>query len=457
MIVDMSKHFSAWQLIRYSLPSIAMMIFTSIYGIVDGLFVSNFAGKTAFAAINLILPFVMILSVTGFMIGTGGSALVAKTRGEGKDELANRYFTMLIIFTFVLGLALAIIGAVTMEAVALALGATEQMMPYCVIYGRLLMISLPFFSLQYAFQSFFVTAGKPMLGFAVIVVAGVANMILDAVLVGFLGLGIEGAAIATCVSEYLGGGIPLIYFARKNSSFLHFVRTPIQWRAIGKACLNGSSEMVTNIAMSIVAILYNFQLMSYIGEEGVAAYGVIMYTAMIFAAIFMGYNVGTSPLLSFQYGAQNRREMRSIMIKSIIIVILAGIMMLGASEALAAPICFVFTSYDAYLYDITVNGFRIYAICYLFIGFSMYGSAFFTALNNGVISALISFLRTLVFETSSVLILPAIIGVNGIWLSVTVAEIFSLAVTSACIIAFRKRYGYGKRYIDSKDRMLAGQ
>lgn len=455
MRIDMSKHFSAWQLIKYSLPSIAMMIFTSIYGIVDGLFVSNFAGKTAFAAINLIIPFVMILSVTGFMIGTGGSALVAKTRGEGKDELANRYFTMLIIFAFALGVILAIIGLVTMDVVALALGATEEMRSYCVVYGRLLMISLPLFSLQYAFQSFFVTAGKPMLGFIVIVIAGVANMILDALLIGFLGLGVEGAAIATCVSEYLGGGIPLIYFARKNSSFLRFVRTRIEWRAIGKACLNGSSEMVTNIAMSLVAILYNFQLMAYIGEEGVAAYGVIMYTAMIFAAIFMGYNVGTSPLLSFQYGAQNRPEMRSIMIKSLFIVGLSGIAMFALSETLAEPISFIFTSYDAYLYEITVNGFKVYAICYLLIGYSMYGSAFFTALNNGLISALISFLRTLVFETASVIILPAIIGVDGIWLSVTVAELFALAVTSACMIGFRRRYGYGKRYIEDKTSMMA--
>ncbi len=457
MIVDMSKHFTAWQLIRYSLPSIAMMIFTSIYGIVDGLFVSNFAGKTAFASVNLIMPFVMILSVTGFMIGTGGSALVAKTRGEGKEDAANRYFTMLVIFALALGIVLAIVGFITMDVISVALGATDEMLAYCVSYGRILMISLPLYSLQYAFQSFFVTAGKPSLGFGVIVIAGVANMILDAVLIGALGLGVEGAAAATCVSEYLGGGIPLVYFARKNSSYLRFVRTKIEWRAIGKACVNGSSEMVTNIAMSLVAMLYNFQLMAFIGEEGVAAYGVIMYTAMVFAAIFMGYNIGTSPLLSFQYGAQNRIEMRSIMMKSLFIVGASGIAMFALSEALAEPICYIFTSYDQNLYNITVNGFRIYAICYLLIGYSMYGSAFFTALNNGLISALISFLRTLVFETASVILLPMIIGVNGIWLSVTVAEAVSLIVTATCMIGFRKRYGYGKKYLEGKGSMLASR
>lgn len=455
MIVDMSKHFSIWGLLRYSLPSIAMMMFTSIYGIVDGLFVSNFAGKTAFAAVNFIMPYIMILSVTGFMIGTGGSALVAKTRGEGNNHLANKYFSMLVMFTFGLGLVLALIGLFSMDAVAQFLGASESMLPICGVYGRILLISLPFFSLQYAFQSFFVTAGKPMLGFCVIAIAGVVNMILDAVLVGMMGFGVEGAAAATVVGEILGGGIPIIYFIRKNSSFLRLIPTKLKWRPIGKACLNGSSEMVANIAMSIVGILYNYQLMQYIGEEGVAGYGVIMYTAMIFAAIFMGYNIGTSPLLSYQYGAQNRVEMRSIFVKSVAFTWVAGALMLVLGHISAAPISYIFTGYDQQLYDITVHGYKLYSIAFFFMGFSMYGSAFFTALNNGLVSAFISFLRTLVFETSSVMLLPLILGIDGIWLSVSVAEIASAIVTAAFMIGLSGRYGYAKKKVQDKKILLS--
>lgn len=455
MIVDMSKHFTLWGLIKYSLPSMAMMIFTSIYGIVDGLFVSNFAGKTAFAAVNMILPFVMILSVTGFMMGTGGSALVAKTRGEGDDDTANRYFSGIVIFTFFLGLVLAIIGFFTMEPVARALGASQDMLPICVIYGRLLLISLPFYSLQFTFQSFFVTAGKPGLGFSVIVIAGVTNIVLDFVLIAGFGLGVEGAAVATVIGEVLGGLIPVIYFAWKNSSYLRLKAVIPDWHAIGKACVNGSSEMVANIALSIVSMLYNLQLMSYIGEEGVAAYGVIMYTGLVFGAIFMGYNLGTSPLLSFQYGAQNKKEMRSIFLRSLGFVWSAGAVMLVAGQLLAAPFSYIFTGYDQQLFEITVHGFRVYSICFLFMGFSIYGSAFFTALNNGLISALISFLRTLVFETSSVMLLPLVLGVDGIWLSVSVAELASVLVTASFMVAFRNRYGYGRKGSVESSVMLA--
>ncbi len=455
MLVDMSKHFSIGALIKYSIPSIAMMIFTSIYGIVDGIFVSNFVGKTAFAAVNLILPYVMILSVTGFMIGTGGSALVSKTRGEGKEKLANEYFSMLVIFTFALGVILAVVGFFTMEPVALFLGANEGMLSYCVLYGQLLLISLPFYSLQFAFQSFFVTAGKPTLGFLVIVIAGVSNIVLDFVFIAWLNWGLVGAALATVVGEILGGGLPIIYFARKNASYLRLIPTKMDWHAISRSCVNGSSEMVTNIAVSVVSMVYNFQLMSYIGEEGVAAYGVIMYTFLVFSAIFMGYNIGTSPLLSFQYGAQNKVEMRSILMRSIGFAWVAGAAMLVLAQLLAEPIAYIFTGYDQQLFEITVHGYRIFAICFLFMGYSMYGSAFFTALNNGLVSAFMSFLRTLILETISVIFLPMVIGVDGIWFSVTVAEVFSVAMTSAFIFGYRNRYGYGKRAIRENKTMLS--
>lgn len=444
MLIDMSQHFSMRELIFYSLPSIAMMLFSSIYGIVDGFFISNYVGKTAFAAANLIMPCIMILSVTGFMIGTGGSALIAKTRGEGEEKQANDYFSLLIYFAFALGVVLAIIGWFIMRPAAQLLGASPEMVDYCEVYGRICMLSLPFFSLQFAFQTLFVTAGKPNTGFLVIVIAGVTNMVLDFVLVGLLGLGLEGAASATVIGEYLGGGLPLIYFARKNPSFLRLGKTKLQWNVIGKACVNGSSEMVANIAMSLVGMLYNWQLMRMLGEDGVAAYGIIMYLGMIFGSVYFGYNMGTSPLLSFQYGAQNHKEMRSIFKKSLGFVWLSGVVIFIACQVSAEALASIFTSYDQQLHDLTTFALRLYSISFLFMGYAIYGSAFFTALNNGVVSAIISFLRTLLFETSAVIILPALIGSNGIWLSVSVAEVAGCIITAIFMVALRKRYGYGK-------------
>ncbi len=442
MTQDMSRHFSWGALLRFTAPSIAMMIFTSIYGIVDGLFVSNFAGKTAFAAVNFVLPIIMIPSAVGFMIGTGGSAIVAKTRGEGDDASANRYFTMLVYSGAVMGIILAVAGVLTAEPICALLGAEGQMLADCGVYGRIIYLTLPFFVLQYIFQSFFVAAGKPQVGFYVVLLAGCANIVLDALLVGMLGLGLVGAAVATNVSEILGGGIPLIYFARKNTSFLRFVKAPFQGRILGRACFNGMSEMVTNIAMSFVSVLYNLQLMRYIGEDGVAAYGVIMYVVMVFAAIFLGYSMGSSPLMSFQYGAKNPREMQNLFRKSIAFVVVGGILMFALSEVSAELIADVFVSYDAGLRAITVESFRIYAIAFLFIGFSVYGSALFTSLGNGTVSAIIALLRSLIFEAGSVLLLPLALGIQGIWISISVAELASLVVTLAFILALGRRYGF---------------
>lgn len=444
MTQDMSRHFTWGALLSFTAPSIAMMIFTSIYGIVDGLFVSNFAGKTAFAAVNFVMPIIMIPSAVGFMIGTGGSAIVAKTRGEGDDAAANRYFTMLVYSGAIMGVILAIAGILLAEPVCALMGAQGQMLADCGLYGRIIFISLPFFVLQYVFQSFFVTAGKPQVGFVVVLIAGSMNIVLDALLVGVLGLGLVGAAVATNVSELLGGGIPLIYFWRKNKSFLRFVRAPFKGRILGRACFNGMSEMVTNIAMSVVSVLYNLQLMRYIGEDGVAAYGVIMYVAMVFAAIFLGYSMGSSPLMSFQYGAKNHPEMQNIFKKSIVFVTVGGVAMFLLSEISAELVANVFVGYDANLHALTVESFRIYSIAYLFIGFSVYGSALFTSLGNGLVSAAIALLRSLLFEAGCVLLMPLVFGINGIWISISVAEIASLVVTLIFILALGRRYGFLK-------------
>lgn len=454
MTQDMNRHFSMSALLKYTFPTICMMIFTSLYEVVDGFFVSNFVGKTALAAVNLAWPVVMILATIGLMTGTGGSALVAKTRGEGDDEKANRYFSMLVIFTIALAAVLAVIGQLILVPLLEAFGAQGALLDESVIYGRWVLLALPFYALQFAFQIFYSTAGKPNYGFYVIVAAGVVNVVLDWLFICVFGWGIAGGAIATALGQVVGGLIPLVYFLRKhNSSLLRLVRTRLEWRPIGRSCLNGCSELVSNIAMSLTTMLYNFQLMRYIGEDGVAAFSVIGYTAMIFAAIFMGYALGSSPLMSYQYGARNRKEMRSILLKSLGFIGVGSVFMFLAAEWLAGPLSAIFVSYDAALLEFTVNAYQIYAFAFLIMGIPIYASALFTSLGNGIVSAIIAFLRTLVFECGAVLLLPLVLGIDGIWLSVTVGELAAAILSICFMVAFRKRYGYGKRGIVGNSKM----
>lgn len=439
--VDMSKHFNTAALLRYTAPSMVMMVFTSIYTIVDGFFVSNYAGKTAFAAVNLIMPFIMILSTAGFMVGTGGGALVAQQRGKKNDEQANRYFSLIIWFALVLGIICALVGFFAMEPVARFLGASDELVPICVLYGQISMVSLPMFMLQFAFQPLFSTAGKPTLGLVITIISGLTNIVLDFVLVGYLNMGVAGAAWATVASEYVGGLVPLIYFLMPNKSFLRLGKTKFDIKVIGKTCANGSSEMMSNIAMSVVAIVYNWQLVRLLGEDGVAAYGVIMYVGMIFGAILMGYVMGSAPLMSYQHGADNKVEKNSLLRHGLAIMAVGGICALIAAQLLAPTVADIFTSYDEGLKELTIHAFRLYSIAFLLTGFSVFGSSLFTSLGNGVISAFISFMRTLVFETGSVILLPLIFGADGIWTSVIVAEIASTTLVSLCVIKYGKYYG----------------
>ena len=437
----MDRHFTIKDLLVFTGPSIATLIFTSIYDIVDGFFVSNFVGSTAFASVNFIMPFIMILGSVGFMVGTGGSALVAKARGEGDDERANRYFSLMIVFLAICGILLAIIGFFLMEPIATLLGASDDMLPICVLYGRISMLSLPAFMLQCAFQAFFPAADKPRLGFRFTLVAGCTNIALDALFVGLFGWGVVGAASATVITEFIGGVGPIVYFARKNSSCLQLCRPGGGARVIGKTCVNGSSEMMTNIALSLVAMLYNWQLMRYLGEDGVAAYGVISYVFLVFGAVLIGYSMGSAPLMSYQYGAKNTLEMRSLFKNSLKIMGIASVAMFVAAELLAPVIAGIFVSYDESLVELTTHAFRLFACAFLIMGYSIYGSALFTSLGNGLISAAISFLRTLVFECASVILLPLLLGVDGIWLSGVVAEVVSVILTFGCIYRFAPRYG----------------
>jgi putative MATE family efflux protein len=446
MHISLSDHFNYRKLLRFTLPSIVMMIFTSIYGVVDGLCVSNFVGKTPFAAINLVWPFLMILGCGGFMIGAGGSALVAKTMGEGDGDRANRYFSLLLITTVVLGVAVTIPGMIFLEPVAILLGADEAMLPYCVTYGRIILLAQTAFMLQGAFQSFLVTAERPTLGLLVTVGAGVTNMALDLLFIAILKWGVIGAAWATALSQVVGGIVPLIYFLLPNKSPLR-LRLPrlglrAGARAIAKAVTNGSSELLTNVSMSVVSMLYNYQLMRLAGEDGIAAYGVMMYVGFIFIAIFIGYAVGSAPIVGYHYGAANHAELKSLLRKSLFLTAVTGVAMLGLAMALATPLSGIFVGYDQGLYQLTRRGFLLYSFSFLPAGFCIFGSSFFTALGNGGVSAAISFLRTLVFQVAAVLILPLLLDIDGVWLAVSAAEFMALLVTAAFLFGMRKKYRY---------------
>lgn len=442
MKVNLSDHFTYRKLLNFVLPSIVMMVFTSIYGVVDGLFVSNYAGKTAFAAINLVMPFIMVLGGMGFMIGTGGTALVAKVLGEEEKKEANRYFSMMVLVTLLLGVALSVVGVIFMRPVSRLLGATEAMMDDCVLYGRIVIAFTFTFMLQNVFQSFLIVAEKPKLGLAVTVAAGVTNMVLDALFVGGFGWGIAGAAVATGLSQCVGGILPLIYFLRPNNSLLRLRKTRLELRPILKACGNGSSELMSNISSSFVSMLYNFQLLRFAGEDGVSAYGVLMYVQFIFVAIYVGYAVGSAPIVGFHYGAKNHNELKNLLRKSTLLMASSGVVLTILAMALAGPLAKIFVGYDQGLYDLTRHAFRVFAYSFLLAGFNIFASSFFTALNNGVVSAAISFLRTLIFQTASVLLLPLVLGVDGVWWAIFAAEVFASLISVAFLFAKRERYHY---------------
>lgn len=442
MSIQLSDHFTFKRLLRFTLPSIIMMIFTSIYGVVDGFFVSNYVGKTPFAAVNFIMPFLMILGSVGFMFGTGGSALISKTMGEGDNHRAKSLFSLFIYVAVACGIVIAVLGIIFIRPIADFLGAEGRMLEDCVTYGRVILIALPAYILQYEFQSFFATAGKPQLGLAVTVAAGVTNIVLDALFVAVFQFGLVGAAAATAISQCVGGIVPLIYFGRPNSSLLKLIKSKFDGKALLKACTNGSSELMSNISMSIVSMLYNVQLMKYAGEDGVAAYGVLMYVNMIFLAAFIGYSVGTAPVIGYHYGAGNQSELKSLLKKSIVVIGIFSITMLIAAESLAKPLALIFVAYDKALLDLTLHGFVIFSFSFLFAGMAIFGSSFFTALNNGLISALISFLRTLVFQIAAVMIFPLIWEIDGIWISIVAAELMAAIVTTLFLVGMRKKYHY---------------
>ncbi len=444
MKIKISDHFTYAKLIRYTAPTAMMTVFTSIYGVVDGLFVSNFVGKEEFAALNLIYPLILLMGALGFMFGTGGTALVAKTMGEGNQKRANGLFSMLVGVTFAVGLVCCAVVLLGVRPVGAFMGATDTLLDSAVLYGSICALSLPFYMLQESFQSYLAAAGKPKVGLAVIVLAGVTNIVLDAVFILVFGWGLAGAAIATAVSEVVGGLTPVIFFVGKRADTIRLCKPIFDLRALGKACANGSSELVANISMSLVSMLYNIQLMSYLGADGVAAYGVIQYLMWIFASLFMGFGIGSAPLISYQFGAENTEELSNLFKKCFSIIAVLGVVLTVLAFLIARPIAMLFVGYDEGVTELTTHALSIYSWVFLLCGFSLFGSAFFTALNNGVVSAVISFLRTLVFEVGAILILPTFFGEMGIWSAILVAEVMSFIITASFVIALRKTYGYAK-------------
>lgn len=441
-MTELSGHFNLKRLLGFTLPSVIMLIFTSVYGIVDGYFVSNYAGKTPFAAVNFIMPVLMILGCIGFMFGTGGGALIAKTMGEGESKKANEIFTLIVAVSAACGVVLSVLGIIFLPRLAELFGTDGQMLENSVTYGRIILAALPFYILQFEFQCLFATAGKPRLGLIVTAAAGIANMVLDALLVAVFPFGLKGAAAATAISQFLGGTIPLLYFCRKNNSLLRFVKCRFDKKVLLKTCTNGSSELMSNISMSVVSMLYNVQLMKYAGENGIAAYGVLMYVSMIFQAVFIGYAVGSAPIISYNYGAGNKAELKSLLKTSTAFIAVCALIMFAAGELLSKPLSLLFVGYDKELHGITAHAFSIFSFSFLLSGFAIFGSSFFTALNDGFTSAAISFLRTLVFQIAAVLIFPLFFKLDGIWFSIVAAEIMAVCVTLLFLAIKRKKYGY---------------
>ena len=442
MTIQLSDHFTYSRLLRFTLPSIVMMIFTSIYGVVDGIFVSNFAGKTAFAAINLIMPYLMVFGTLGFMVGTGGTALVSMTLGMGDKKRANELFSLLTYTALIGGGILTVLSMAFMRPAAIALGAQGQMLEDAVTYGYIVQSVLTAYILQYAFQSFCIAAEKPNLSLGMTVAAGCINIVLDALFVGVFRWGLIGAACATAIAQTIGAIIPIVYFVRPNKSLLRLGTCKFDGKALLRTATNGSSELMSNLSMSLVSMLYNLQLMAYAGEDGIAAYGVIMYVNFIFIAVFVGLSIGAAPVIGFNHGAQNHPELKNVLRKCLTLLAVFAVVLTGAAELVSRPLAGVFVSYDAGLWDMTTRGFRIYILSFLLCGFNIFGSSLFTALNNGLISAVISFIRTLVCQIAAVLVLPLILGLDGIWWSIVAAELVALGLTIFCVFKFRRRYSY---------------
>lgn len=441
-LIQLSDHFTYGRLIRFTIAPIMTMIFTSVYGIVDGFFVSNYVGSLAFASLNLVFPFLMMISAIGFMFGAGGTALVSMQLGSGEEKKARESFSLLVYTVIVLGVALSCAGYYFAPNVSRLLGADDAMLPYCVLYLRINLFGIVFFMLQNMFQTFLIAAEQPKLGFFVTLLAGCTNMFLDWLLVGELRLGLAGAAWATVTSQMIGGIVPLFYFISPWAKQIRLGKTAFHLQVLLRSAGNGISEFLSNVSASIVGMLNNLQLLRYAGENGVSAYGVIMYVTFIFVAIFVGYSMGVAPVIGFHYGAENKPELKSLLKKSLLIILIANLLMTGIAELSATVLVKLFVGYDAALYALTVKGMQIYGIAFLVLGFNIFASSFFTALNNGVVSGILSVCRTLIFQLVMIYLLPYLFGTDGLWAVVIAVEGFGFLLSVIFLLGNRKKYGY---------------
>ena len=442
MSIQLSDHFTYRKLSAFVLPTIAMMVLTSMYTMVDALFISHFVGEIALAAVNFVFPVIMLLGGLGFMLGTGGTALVAKTFGQGDNDRARRYFTQVTLLAALLGGAMAGIGILFLPQMCILLGGTDKLMPDAVLYGRVMLGFLPCCILQCTFQALVVAAEKPKMAFWLSVAGGVTNLALDLLFVVFFGWGLAGAALATGLSQAVAGLIPVVYFFFPNNSLLRFVRTRLELRPMLQACSNGASELVTGISASFIGMLYNYQLLQYYGEEGVAAYGVVMYVAFLFGSIIFGYDLGCNPLFAYNHGAENHAELRNLFRKSLVLITGAGIILCASALLFSSPLAYLFVGYSAELTELAKYAFCVFSVYFALHGYNIFASGLFTAMNNGFISALIAFSRTFLFQSVAVLLLPLLFGAGGIWWSAAVAEVSTLCISVYLVLRFRSRYGY---------------
>lgn len=446
MEIKLSDRFTYPKLLRFTIPTMLMILCTSSYGIVDGVFISNFAGVTDFSAVNLMFPFIYGAATLGYMFGSGGNAVIAKLLGEKDDCGANRAFSMIVLSGLFLGVITAAVMYVLTPSFARSVGAAGALYESAVKYAKICFLFTPPFILQTMFLSFFIAAGKPKLSLYVNIVSGVINIFFDWLFIAEFNLGVEGAASATGLGQLSGAVIPLIYFIRKNSSLLKLTaKFKFNGKILGLTCANGSSEMVTNLSMSIVNTLYNAALIETAGEPGPAAYGVVLYLNFLFAAIFLGYSQGSAPIVSYDYGARNVSELQNITKKSLTLMLSLGVFCTAFAYFVSPPFARVFCAGNPELYELAVHGSQIFAFSYLLSGFNIWASAFFTALSNGLISALLSFLRLFVFQIGCILILPRIFGLSGIWASIAVAEVLAAVPAAVCLFACRNKYGYFKK------------
>lgn len=442
MSYKISEHFNIKKIIIFTLPSIGMMLISSIYGVVDGFFVSNYIGSNAFAAVNIVWPFEMILGSFGLMIGAGGSALVSKTMGEQKYDLANRYFSMLIIFVIIFGMFISILGIIFNPYIIHLLDLDQETINNCNIYANVLFIFLIFFMLQNIFQSFNIVASKPEMGIITMILSGITNILLDYIFIVILNMGIFGAALATGLSQFAGAIVPFIFFINKNSTLLRIKFVKIDFKIILKTSYNGISEMLSSISFSLVSILYNIILLSYIGINGVNAYGVILYISYIFISIYFGYSMGISPIISYNYGAKNKKELNNIFNISLVLICSVSILLTFIGYIFAKQLSSIFVNYDKELLNLTTHALHINVFSFLFCGYNIFASSLFTALNNGTVSLILSFLRSLIIQVVCILTIPILFGSEGIWFAGVVSDIISLIISIIFIFKYRNKYGY---------------